>query len=136
MAHERVDISGVGDPRSLGALVSEASEDVSALIRSEVALAKAELKRDVANAAAGAGLMVGALFVVLLATIVLVISLGYVLVAVGLPAWAAFAILGGALLVLAGLLVLIGKSRFGKVRPPERTLRTTRETLAAVRPGR
>ncbi|MFN8075304.1 MAG: phage holin family protein [Kineosporiaceae bacterium] len=123
------------DRRSLGALVSDATEDISALIRHEVALAKAELKRDVVNAGVGAGLFAGAGYLVFLASILLVIAGGYGLTATGLPAWAAFLILAGVLILLAGVLALIGKVRLGRIGPPERTLRSTKATLAAFRPG-
>ena len=39
----------------------------------------------------------------------------------------------GALLLIGALLVLVGKSRLGKIRPPERTIRTTKETVAALK---
>ena len=46
--------------RSLGALVSDISQDLSTLVRQEVALAKAEAKESATRAGKGAGLLAGA----------------------------------------------------------------------------
>jgi hypothetical protein len=46
--------------RSLGALVSDISQDLSMLVRQEVALAKAEAKESARHAGKGAGMLAGA----------------------------------------------------------------------------
>jgi hypothetical protein len=46
--------------RSLGALVSDISQDLSTLVRQEVALAKAEAKESATRAGKGAGMLAGA----------------------------------------------------------------------------
>src|SRR4051794_41874171 len=48
-----------GGERTLGQLVADASKDLSTIVRSEMALAKAEIKRDVL-----AGVVGGAMFLV------------------------------------------------------------------------
>lgn len=121
--------------RTLGQLVADATRDVSEIVRAEIALAKAELSQDVKHGAVAGGLFGAAGYLALLASVTAVISLGYALTETGLPAWAAFLIVTGALLLIAGLLVLIGVPRAKRVRPPERAIRSTRETIAAVRPG-
>jgi hypothetical protein len=138
--------SGVGRPvgapetpggeRTLGQLVSDASKDLSTIVRSEVALAKAEVKRDVVAGAAGAAMFVVAGVFAFLALILLLIAAAYGLVAAGLSAWLAFLIVAGALLLIGLVLALVGKSRFGKVGPPERTIRSTKETVAALKQAR
>jgi hypothetical protein len=125
----------MAEERTLGQLVADASHDVSDLVRHEIALAKAEIKNDVRNAALGGAMFGAAGYLGLLATIMLCIAAGYGLVAAGLTAWGAFLVVAGALLLLAGLLALIGLSRVKKVGPPERTIRTTKEVIAAVKPG-
>lgn len=121
--------------RTLGQLVADATADVQEIIRAELALAKAELAQDVKRGGAAAGLFGAAVYLVLLASIVLTVAVGYGLVAAGLPAWAAFTVLGVVLLLVAGLLALVGRGQLAKVRPPERTIRSTKAALAAVRPG-
>lgn len=125
----------MAEERTLGQLVAQASDDLSGIVRAEIALAKAELRVDAKNVAVGGGLFGAAGYLGLLASITLVITVGYALVAAGLPAWAAFLIVTVALLLLAGVLALIGRSRIRKVSPPERTIRSTKEAIAAVKPG-
>jgi hypothetical protein len=125
-----------GSPeRTLGQLVADATRDLSEIVRAELALAKAELREDVKNGAMAGGLFGAAGYLGLLASITAVITVGYALTETGLPAWAAFLIVTVGLLLIAGLLVLIGRSRVRRVGPPVRAIRTTRETLAAVRPN-
>ena len=125
----------MAEERTLGQLVSQASDDLSNLVRAEIALAKAELRQDVRNAAVGGGLFGAAGYLGVLASITLVITVAYALVAAGLSPWLAFLIVSVALLLVAGILALIGRSRLRRLTPPERTIRTTKEAIAAVRPG-
>ena len=118
--------------RTLGQLVSDASKDVSELVRYEIALAKAELQKDVQRIATGSAVFGGALGIVLYATVALLSAAGLG-IAVWLPAWAAFLIVAGILLLVAGGLVLYGIRQFKRIKPPERAIRSTRETIAVVR---
>jgi len=121
------------DEQSVGQLVAAVSRDMSTLVRAEIELAKAEV-RDEAKVAATSGAMFGAAgFVAVLAVILFSIAAAYGLVALGLhPGWA-FLIVGGAYLLLAGLLALVGRTRVKKIGPPERTIRTVKETVAFAR---
>lgn len=125
----------MAEERTLGKLVADATDDLSGIIRAEIALAKAEIREDVKRGAVGGGLFGAAGYLVMLASIVLVIAIAYGLVAAGVYPWLAFLIVAVVLLLLAGLLVLVGRSQVRKVGPPERTIRTTKETIAAVKPG-
>ena len=122
-----------GGERTLGQLVADASKDLSTIVRSEVALAKAELKRDVTAGVVGAAMFVVAGVFAFLALILLLIAAAYGLVAAGLSPWLAFLIVAGALLLIGLLLALVGKSRLGKIGPPERTIRSSKETVAALK---
>ena len=125
----------MAEERTLGQLVAQASDDLSGIVRAEIALAKAELRGDVKNAALGGGMFGAAGYLGLLASITLVIAAAYGLVAAGLSPWLAFLIVAVVLLVLAGILALVGKSRLGKLGPPERTIRNAQATIQAVKPG-
>ena len=125
----------MAEERTLGQLVAQASDDLSGIVRAEIALAKAELRGDMKNAALGGGLFGAAGYLGLLASITLVIAAAYGLVAAGLRPWLAFLIVAVVLLVLAGILALIGRSRMRKLGPPERTIRSAKGTIAAVKPG-
>ena len=126
----------MAEERTLGQLVAEASQDLSELVRYELALAKAEIRDDVARGAKAGGLFAVAGYFGFLATVTLVITAGYGLAAAGLPAWAAFGIVTLALLLLAGLMVGVAVLLLRRIRPPERAIRSARLTLAAVRGGR
>jgi hypothetical protein len=120
--------------RTLGQLVADATRDLSEIVRAEIALAKAELSHNVRNGAVAGGLFGAAGYLGMLASITAVIAFGYALTETGLPPWAAFAVVTGALLLVAAVLALVGRSRVKRVGSPERTIRSTRETIAAVRP--
>ena len=64
------------DP-TIGALVHDASRDISTLISKEIQLAKSELKISVKAGGTGIGLFVGAAFLVLLAVIMFSVALAY-----------------------------------------------------------
>ncbi len=123
------------EERTLGQLVAQASDDLSGIVRAEIALAKAELRVDAKNAAVGSGLFGAAGYLVLLATVLLCIAAAYGLVAAGLSPWLAFLIIAVVLVLLAGLLALVGRSRLRKLSPPQRAIREAKDTIAAVKPG-
>jgi hypothetical protein len=125
----------MAEERTLGQLVAQASDDLSGIVRAEIALAKAELRGDVKNAAVGGGLFGAAGYLGVLASVTGVLTVGYALVAAGLRPWLAFLIVTVALLLVAGILALVGRSRLKRLGPPERTIRTTKEAIAAVKPG-
>ena len=133
MAEPRTDLSLDGD-RTIGQLVAQASQDATALMRAEIALAKAEIKHDVTQGALGGALFAAAGVMAVLAGIMICIAAAYALVAAGLPAWAAFLVVAAGFLLVAAIMVLVGRSRMKQVGPPERAIRAAQQTLAAVRP--
>lgn len=123
------------DEPSLGQLIVGATRDISGLVRDEVALAKAELRDDVKAVARGSGMFAGAGFLAVLAVIMLSAAAAYGIVALGLhPAWA-FLIIAGVYLLICGILALIGIKQVKKVSPPQRTIETTKQSVAALRGG-
>ena len=123
----------MAEERTLGQLVAEASQDLSELVRYEVALAKAEIKDDVIRGAAAGGMFGAAGYLAMLSSITIVITIGFALVAAGLAAWLAFLIVTLVLLVLAAILVVVGVALLKRIRPPERAIRSTKLTIAAVK---
>jgi Flp pilus assembly protein TadB len=122
--------------RTLGQLVADATRDITSIMHSEVALAKAEIRDDAKKAGAGAGMFAGAGVLSFLALILLLIAAAYGLVAAGLPPWAAFLIVAGVLLLLCVILVLVGKHNFDNLKgKPERAIKSTQDTIAAIRPS-
>ena len=122
--------------QTLGALFATASRDLSTLVRSEIELAKAEIRVDVKNGATGGAMFGAAAFLGVLAVILLSIAAAYGLVALGLhPGWA-FLIVAGGYLLLAAILGLVGKKVISKVGPPERTIRTSKDTASFLKSPR
>ena len=120
--------------RTLGQLVADATRDISSILRSEIALAKAELSADLKTAATGAGMLAAAGVFAFLALILLLIAAAFGLVAAGLPAWLSFLIVAGVLLLVGVILVFVGKSSISKVKgKPERTIKNAQDTIAAMR---
>ena len=121
---------------SLGTLFASASKDLSTLVHSEIELAKAEIKFDAKNAAVGGAMFGAAAFLGVLALILLLIAAAFGLVAAGLNESIAFLIVAAVLLVLAGVLAFVGKRAVAKVGPPERTIRTGKDTAAFLKSPR
>jgi len=116
--------------KSLGELVATATRDLSTLIRSEVQLAKVEIKQEVTNAGKGAGLLGGAGFLGLLALVFLSISAAYGISRLGPPLGWGFFIVGALYAIGAAVLALTGKKNLQKVGPPEKTIETVKDDVA------
>ncbi len=116
--------------KSLGELVATATKDLSLLVSQEVALAKAELKKEVAHAGKGAGMLGGAGFLGLFALIFLSIALAYAISWFGIGLGWGFFIVGMLYLVVAAVLALLGKKQLSKVGPPEKTIATVKDDVA------
>jgi hypothetical protein len=117
---------------SLGELVAAATKDMSVLVRSEIELAKLEMTAEAKKAAMGGGAFGGAAVFGLFGLIMGSFAAAYGLDK-AMPTWAAFLVVTGAYLFLAAVLGLVGLSAVKKLGPPERTLRTTKETVAALK---
>lgn len=121
------------DEPTIGRLVADASRDISALIHSEIALAKSEIRVSAKAGGIGAALLAVAAFFGLLIIILGSFSVAYFLTMTGMhPAWA-FLIVTGAYTVLAVILVLIGILKLKKIRAPEKTIATAKEIPAAFK---
>lgn len=123
---------------TLGALLSNASRDLSALVQSEIALAKSELREDVKRGALGGAMLAAAGALALVALIMVSVAAAYGIVALGLhPAWA-FLIVGVGYLLIAAVLGFVAKELLARLGPPERTIRSSKETAAFLkrRPSR
>lgn len=119
--------------RTVGQLVSDASHDVSALVRSEIQLAKSEVTSGLKVGGKGAGLLGGAGFLALLGLIFLFHTLAHV-IDVWLPLWAGYLIITLLLFAVAGILALAGIKALKKAKPvPEKAIRNAQETVEAIK---
>jgi uncharacterized membrane protein YqjE len=104
--------------QSTSELVQRASEQITTLVRDEIALAKAELTEKAKHAGIGVALFGGGGVLVmygvgaLIATLIIVFDLF-------LPLWLAALIVTAALFLLAGVLALLGKKQVTRATPPQ-----------------
>jgi hypothetical protein len=122
-----------GHEPTVGQLVANASKDLSSLVRSEMELAKTELKKSAVAAGTGAGMFAAAAFLALLAVILLCIAAAYGLTAAGLHPAIAFLIVAGAFLLIAAILALIGRRALKKAKGPQRTIETSKQSVEALK---
>jgi uncharacterized membrane protein YqjE len=118
---------------SIGELVSVAVKDVSRLLRFELELAKLELKSDVRRLGIAGALLGTAAFVGCLVLVLLCFALAYGLMTLGIWSWAAFLIVAGTCVVLAGLAVLVGATKVRKLSGLKQTRQTVQDDLALLR---
>lgn len=121
-----------GAETSLKALVGAAVADLQRLIKAQLELAKLELQQTGKAAAKTSGLLIGALMMAGMGGIFLLVTLAYVLVALGLPVWAGFGIVTLLLFIVAAVLGLLGKKAADGIKGPERTVAQIEQTKAAL----
>ena len=112
--------AGLGAPepetRSIGEILSHVTQDVSVLMRQEVALAKAEASQSAKNASKGIGMYIGAalggFFLLLFLSTALMWALGQL---IGSDGWAAVivAVIWG---IIAAILAAAAKKEMQKIR--------------------
>jgi hypothetical protein len=113
---------------TIGRLVADTTRDFSQLVRSEIELAKTELKVSARAGGVGIGLFAGAAFLVLLAIVMASIALALFLDWWIVGTATAFAIVMGLYLLIATILTLVGKKKVEQVRAPEQTIEAVKST--------
>jgi uncharacterized membrane protein YqjE len=104
--------------QSTSELVQRASEQLSRLVRDELALAKAELAEKGKHAGIGVGLFGGAGVLAMygvgamIATLIIVLD-------IWLALWLAALIVTVAMFLIAGIMALVGKNQVTKAVPPQ-----------------
>jgi uncharacterized membrane protein YqjE len=122
-----------GDQVSIGTLVAQASSSFSTLLHGEIELAKLEVKASVKNAGTGAGMFAAAAVLGVFALIFGLIALAEGLVALGVWRWLAYLIVFVVLIAVAGVLVLMGIRKVKRVKAPQQTIDSTKDTVTALR---
>lgn len=122
--------------RPIGDLLGTFAQETTTLMSQEIELARAEIGVQVKRAGTGAGLF-GAAAVVGLAGIGALTACAIIALALTLDAWLAALIVGGALVVVAGILALAGRAKVKAVAStvPERALTGVKRDIAAVQEG-
>lgn len=103
-------------------IIRNITDDVKLLVQDQIELLKTELTPAAKLGGTGAGLFGVAGYFALSATIILYFAAAFGLVAAGLAPWLAFLIVGGALLLIAGICAGIGLILVRKIKGPDRTI--------------
>lgn len=120
--------TGVGREQSIGTLARDATTHLSTLVRAELELAKSELAGEVRKGVKGSVYFILALTVLAFSTFFLFFTLAEGLAQLGLWRWAAFGIVFLVMLLAAGVLGFLGYRRVRKIRAPERTIASLKDT--------
>jgi uncharacterized membrane protein YqjE len=122
--------------RSVGELVSELTDEVKRLIHDELRLAVFELQRKGKRMGTGAGLFGAAGLFALFGAATLVAA-AVLALALVVPGWLSALIVGGALLLVAGVAALAGRREVAQAVPPvpEEAISGVREDVDAVKQG-
>ncbi|WP_141015122.1 phage holin family protein [Nocardioides sambongensis] len=120
---------------TIGRLIKDAQTDFSTLLRKEIQLAKSELKVSVTAGGAGAAFFAVAVFLLILAIIMLSVSLAYFIHwnGDGLDLHWAFLIVFGLYVFAAAVFIWVGIRKFKKVKAPERAIEQGREIPKALK---
>jgi hypothetical protein len=118
---------------SVGQLVGMAAQDLSLLMRQEIALAKAEVRQEAMKAGRAWGMFGGAGFAGYMVLLFASIAAWWGLAAVVPTGWAAL-IVTAIWAVIGAVLYQAGRSRMRQVHPvPERTTQTLKELPDALK---
>lgn len=119
--------------RAIPSLLKDIQGDVKDLVQGEVELAKAELIPAAKSGGIGAGLFGAAGYFGINAATLLYVAAALGISALGLSLWLSFLIVAVALLLIAGICALAGRTMIKKVKPPKRTIAQAQESVAAIK---
>ena len=126
---------------STAQLVSQMTEQVSTLVRDELALARVEMVEKGKRAGKGAGLLGGAGVLAMYGVGALLVTIGAALATVW-PAWLAALVVTVVVFAIAGVAALLGKKQVQRAVPPapmaavDSAKRDVDAVRSAVRDGR
>ncbi len=121
----------INTARPLAEVFQDIVGNVQEIIRSELRLAKAELKQEAGTAAKASVALLAGLVFGIYAIGFLLLALVYGLAQLIGSWWIGALIVGGALLLLTRVMLGVGRARLRAINPaPERTIRSAKESLA------
>ena len=114
--------------------IRRALADAQDLIRSEIALAKAELRQEVSRLEVGAAAFAGAAVAAVAGIVMLLTTLAWAIAeGFGWRVWAGFGVVTVLTFVLAIALAYVGKRRFAAKKPMPLTVDTMKENATWIR---
>jgi uncharacterized membrane protein YqjE len=114
--------------RSFSELLQDIVTNVEQIVRSEVLLAKTEVREEARRAAKAGRTLAAAALIGFYAFGFLLICCMYAL-AIAIPIWAAALAVGGVLAIIAALMLKYGIRKFKEVRAPEQTIQSVKENV-------
>jgi hypothetical protein len=114
-------------------LVRSAAADTTELVKQQIELTKAEVKENVRTAGSSFGLLAVGASILGVGALFLLVTIAYVLVALGLPVWAGFGIVTLVLFIIGAILVLVGRKRAKTIHGPERSVAALEATKSTLR---
>ena len=119
----------IDNNRSIVDVLQDILANLQGLIRSEVKLAKTEIKEEARKASRAAVVMAAGGVAALYAVWLLLLTIFFAL-AIAIPLWASALVLFVVTGILAAILLAAGKKRFQTVQPkPEKTIETVKENV-------
>lgn len=120
--------------RTIGQLVSDATNDLSSIVRSEIELAKTEMTDGVTKLSKGIVFFAVAAVLALYMLGLLLFAAAWGIEAAGLPLWAGLLIVSAVLLLIIALLGLFGYLQINKAKPkPEKAIENAQQTIDSLK---
>jgi uncharacterized protein YacL len=116
------------DDRSLGRLFGDLSRQLTTLVRQEIDLARTEMSAKAKGAARDVGMMGAGAALLHAALLALLVTIGLILVDLGLAAWLAALIVAIVVGAIGAVLVMRGRDALARQSlAPERTISTVKD---------
>jgi uncharacterized membrane protein YqjE len=117
------------EDRSFSDVLQDILHNVQEIVRSEVRLAKTEIREEAEKAKSSAVLLGGGAVAAIFAILFLLLMIVHAL-SLAMPSWAAALLVGATLAVVATLMLTAAVKRFKQTHPtPERTVETIKENV-------
>ncbi|RSM72363.1 phage holin family protein [Kibdelosporangium aridum] len=122
--------------KSVGELVTDLADELKRLVRDEIRLAVFELRHKGKKMGRGAGLF-GAAGLFGMLGVMTLIAAAVLALALVMPAWLSAVLVGGVLVVVAGIAALIGRRQISQATPPvpEEAIEGIRDDVHAIQQG-
>jgi ABC-type multidrug transport system permease subunit len=117
---------------SIKDLVAKTVADAQRLAKAQMALLQTEMTATGARLGKGGALGIVTGVMAFFATLFLLLTLAFVLVALGLPIWAGMLIVAALLIVVGAVTGLLAKREFEQAKPPEVAIAELEKTKAAL----
>jgi high-affinity Fe2+/Pb2+ permease len=120
--------------QSIVDLLKTALADGQELVRSELALAKTELRQEISRIQIGVGAFAGAAVAAVVALVLLAATLAWgISEGLGWPVWAGFATVTVLMMIVAAVLASVGRRRFSQQQTMPLTVDTLKENAKWIR---